>query len=701
MLWTHPLFLSGLGALAAPVLIHLLMKLQGRKVRFGTLRFLPITKPAREKKRISHWLLLLLRLVLLVLLIAAFARPYWPVSPATAASQNQSRALVLVLDCSASMQAGDTTTRRWEEALAAASKVLDTLAGTDQVAIIGVAEQAEVITPWGPPNAARIAISELKVTNEPGHLADGLQLAATLLGQAPAATNPELVLISDLQKSSWSGIESASLPTGTRCEIRPLAGPETENIAVTGVQSKGTTGSWVKVSLQNFSTQKRTGLSVTCTLDQQPFFQGKVDIDAGSTAQLALPALMAAGWHQLQVDLADDDALTGDNHFFASVFVPQPISIVVTEPHPELKNFQRSSYFLTSALNPEIPDDDAADSPTPTGSFNVNVIDPAGLAAALASLPKPTVVILPPLPEIPTGLGATLKNYLQRGGGLLGWVGPGIDTLGYNGEFGDIWPAHLIEVESRATLGGNGGWILGWWNRESPLFAPFGQGGRGDLTLPQFRQRMRLEATSDAEVLATFDDQTPFLLARQIGAGRVLLINSSADTRWSDWPIHKTFLPLVQQMAYYLAQRTLQAGFALGPSLVPTRHGQIDLGAALANQQLQLVSPHGPVIPIQTDRTGVVTEANLEQPGYYEIRNAANEPQKSFCVNFPAIESDLAAYRPDEITSQLKFSSPVVSRPPSAGEGALSGRREWWPWLLALLLPLLFLELAWANRIRA
>src|SRR5277367_1930263 len=129
MLWLNPLLLAGLVALAAPVLIHLLMKVKGRRMPFSTVRFFAKAQGSRDRNKIRHWLLLFLRLLLLALLVSAFARPFWPVSQVEAA-QPKARSVLILLDCSASMQArlsDSSTDTRWTSAVAAARKVLEDL----------------------------------------------------------------------------------------------------------------------------------------------------------------------------------------------------------------------------------------------------------------------------------------------------------------------------------------------------------------------------------------------------------------------------------------------------------------------------------------------------------------------------------------------------------------------------------------------
>jgi hypothetical protein len=696
MLWTHPFLLAGLGALSIPILIHLLMRAQGRRVRFSTLRFLPKTKPARERKKIRHWPLLLLRLLMVALLVAAFARPYWPDSAGSVASHRQSRAVMLVLDRSASMQAREGGGTRWDAALTLAGKILDSLSDTDRVSVVAFDEQAEVIAPWVPPSIARTALSRLKVTSEPGRLADGLRTASALLETAPP--NAELAIISDLQKSSCMGIDAVPFPSGTLSEIRPVGLSETANIAITGVASPGAASFALTAELHNFGTQEQHGLVVAGSLDHHSLFQGKIDMPAGFHQRVDLPPITGTpGWHQLEIDVTSHDALSADDQFFAAVLIPQPIRVLVAEPHPEKRIFARASYFLTSALDPNYSDDPAA--PPAPGPFDLTVVDAANLPGALSANPRPSVVVLPSLANLPDGSGAALLDFVRKGGGLMTWIAADIDTLGYNNQFAPFTPARLLEPETYTDHTVGQGWRLGWWNRDSALFGPIGEAGQGDLTLPQFRQRARLDATPDAEVLATFADKVPFLITRPVGQGRVLLVNSSAGTDGSDWPIHKTYLPLVQRMAYYLARRDPQSGTLLGPTLTPSHHARLTLAPSWAKHPLQLIPPAGPALPVRPDDAGIVHDADLEQPGFYEIRDGQNQVLQAFTVNFPAVESDLSAYRPDEISNRLNFTAPAISH--FSGGAAFAARRELWPWLLGALLPLLLLELAWANRLRA
>src|SRR6478735_9274626 len=116
-----PLVLVGLGALALPVLIHLIQREKKRVVEFPSLMFLRrIPYQSVRRRRIRHWALLLMRLAALALIVAAFARPFFRRQALAAATQNGAREVVIAVDTSYSMGYGD----RWSKAQAAARQAI-------------------------------------------------------------------------------------------------------------------------------------------------------------------------------------------------------------------------------------------------------------------------------------------------------------------------------------------------------------------------------------------------------------------------------------------------------------------------------------------------------------------------------------------------------------------------------------------------
>ena len=132
MVFLTPIFLTGLLAALIPIAIHLIRREKPPKLMFGTIRFLKKTsKKLILFQHIQQWLLLLLRSVVIILLVLAFARPLVDQSVARLLDADP-KSVVIMLDDSMSMRYGTS----FEEAKAAALQIIDDLAAGDEVALI-------------------------------------------------------------------------------------------------------------------------------------------------------------------------------------------------------------------------------------------------------------------------------------------------------------------------------------------------------------------------------------------------------------------------------------------------------------------------------------------------------------------------------------------------------------------------------------
>jgi hypothetical protein len=95
--WLDPAAWWGLAALAVPILIHLLVRQDSRRLLFPSLRFLRTTAVASwRRKFVSDWPLLLVRLAILALAVAALAGPL-ALTPGRLAQWQQRMARAIVV----------------------------------------------------------------------------------------------------------------------------------------------------------------------------------------------------------------------------------------------------------------------------------------------------------------------------------------------------------------------------------------------------------------------------------------------------------------------------------------------------------------------------------------------------------------------------------------------------------------------------
>ena len=234
-----PLFLAGVAAIAVPVFFHLRHRESDQAVRFPSLMFLErLPFRASQRQRISDWPLLLLRAAALVLLAAAFARPFSG-SDVVTANATRARAVVLLLDRSLSMSHREV----WPAALDSARRIVAGLAPGDRIAVVLFDDAALVAQPLTEDRAAALAaIAGARPATRGTRFAAALRAARQLLVAAPDAAG-EIVVVTDLQRSGVAGLAGLELPADLTVRAVPVVAASRANTAVSAVDvQRRTTG---------------------------------------------------------------------------------------------------------------------------------------------------------------------------------------------------------------------------------------------------------------------------------------------------------------------------------------------------------------------------------------------------------------------------------------------------------------------------
>ena len=176
---------------------------------------------------------------------------------------------------------------------------------------------------------------------------------------------------------------------------------------------------------------------------------------------------------------------------------------------------------------------------------------------------KRTVVVLNDTMFPPAGAGGVLRKFVERGGGLL--IVAGEHTTWPGGE-AELFPGKLGragEPDVRAQR-------LARISRLQPSRCSKCSRRRGPEIFP--RRTCSSTAPSNRRpadrVLARYDDGAVAAVERKVGAGRVIVWTSTLDDTWTDIAVKPIFLPLVQQLARYLAHyEQPQSWFTVGQVL--------------------------------------------------------------------------------------------------------------------------------------
>ena len=686
--FTNLALLGGLAALSIPILIHLLLKRKKQRLRFSTLQFfLKQDEQSSRRRKFRNWLLLAMRILLLTLIVLAFARPYLPNQFTNLVTQKRHQ-IVFLLDRSASMQANDADGVRWMRAKHSIEKILSELKQEDRVALVGCSTQTDVLSPLAPPAEVARVLNNLTPDFGTSDLGESLQQATRILSAKNSIASSTIYVVSDLQRNGCRKL-TAPVPQSVEIKFLNVGDPFTPNTSVAEIQLETAGSSRSHAVIANFS-DGNTKVKATLLVDGKEIFSRDADLKPDASTQIELPVPpLAPGWHETEFRIQSNDALALDNTRYDAIYISQPARVLVVEPRETKRVFEEESFFITSALEP------AKGVQASLPRFTIEKIAAGELTKKLSTQKSESrydFVVLPGLREIPSGASKALSEFVQAGGGLLFFLGDSVSANRYNSEFRELLPAQLGRIEGSLL-----NWHLDNYEKSSAIFAAFQRPNSGNLNLPEFTHRFTLTADQNARVLAQFDDGVALVI--QSADGRIILVNTSADTRWNDWPKHKTFVPWLHSVGNYLAGNQKVDQIKMSLQLTPSDDADIDLGVGAKQNLFRVQRSGGKEVSVTSDEQGHLRNVNLGIPGVYSIRNQSGQELQRFAVNLPTEESDLTAMTTNQFQQQIVRSSDAAQPVLAAGLfGQETNQKEFWRVLLIAGLVLLVLELVLANR---
>jgi Aerotolerance regulator N-terminal/von Willebrand factor type A domain len=677
-----PAFLIGVSALTIPVLIHLIQRERKRVVEFPSLMFLRrIPYQSVRRRSIRHWLLLCLRAAALLLIVAAFARPFFPQGALAARAGGGTRELVVLLDESASMGYGD----RWERARAAAHRAIDSLSGEDRATLVLFSRNAEEnVRATSDRVRLNQAVDAAKVTSRSTRYGPALKLAQSIL-TASGQRQKEVIVVSDFQKTGWTGSEEVHLPEGTVLTPVSVADQSTANVSIPSVTFARTSFSGqerltVTAGVVNHGSSAVNGVATTLEIDGHQIESKPVSVAANSSGSVSFAAFTLADAYVRGTVRAGMDPMPQDNVFNFVLTPGRPVSILVVSPKEATGNRDDPGLYLSKAL-----------SIGTTPAFQVDVTSAVRMSPAM--LEKRAVVVLNDTPFPPALAGGALRKYVEQGGGVLVVLG---EHSTWPSNDAALLPGTLTGTVDREGHGG----ALGFLDYSHPVFEVFKAPHGGGFSSAHVLRYRALTATPASRVLARFDDGAVAATEQKIGLGRIVAWNTSMDDSWSDLPTKPVFLPLVHQMMRYLgryeeapAWRTVGQVLDLtsGSILVGSRRDRVALTPA--GKRVTLAAGSGPEF------------LELDEQGFYELRSTGSAETRppAVAVNIDPAESDLSVMDQGEfIAAVTGRAGPQVAastaQDPETPQELERRQALWWYLLLGGIL-LLATETMLSNRI--
>lgn len=653
MSWLLPGFLAGSLLVGLPIALHFLRSRPKTEIRFPSLRFLGESALRDTRKhRLRRWLTLALRVLVILLLAAAFARPFWK-DQQTA----HETALLVAVDNSMSMQAG----KRWETLRQQALALLDQLSPGDHAGLLLMNPAPRWLIPMTDDLAAvRSALQELKPGFETTRYPAAIRLAGEVLAAQPARKKV-LAWVADEQRLGWLGAPlDQALPPGVDVlfgETYPA--PERQAAITSSRWTPDAKGGAVDLSIRLYSPESDQR-QIEIRAGDTVLASQKVSLTQSSDNKIRVQVPLPPGQTPdgIKVTMTPDDLSADDTAWIA--VQSSTAAQVLNEPPAS------GTDFVAHALGS-------------TRKLSENPLEPVALPSS--EWPLASVTILQGDQAFANPQRPNLDRFAKAGGAL--WVF--VDGSDAQKQWLAARGVHLAE-----RAGETDPWTLRDWDTDSPLLSAFGNEGLFSLMDVEFYQGYDVSGDGVTS-LANWPNGTTAIGTVSAGGQKFLICGFPPTRDATDWMVQPSFVPFVHQAVRWLAAlNSTGRDWRVGDTIpLPATKGTwrvIDSPRPEADREVS-----GGVLP--------------QAPGLYEFSDGKS--RSIFAVNTPVAESDLAPWPDATLLSRFQSPKtdtpapkPVLAGPALSDEAAESQQRFWW-WLLAACALGLLAEVALANRTSA
>jgi hypothetical protein len=717
-----PALLGGALLVGLPIVLHLIMRREAKRLVFPALRFVERRRSLNQHRlRLRHLLLLALRCAVIALLAMALARPILRAS-GTPGSERGPIARALVFDNSLRMQYVHENQSRLARSKELASWIVRQLPADNPVTVIDRAgrQRGQDMDR----DMSELRIERLDLATNVRELIEPLREAMDWLEQRPDHRG-EIYVFTDLAAEGWPN--DALVGFAHRLDEQPAT---TVYLIDVGVDRPWNVGlAPLQLSSEQLSPGGvltiRTSLSRTGGGDASN--QGE---PAGATSGLAEVAVelyvgnggaesekrgqqvltpatdeslpiefslsgLELGTHQGFVRITGGDPLPHDDVRYFTVEVKPPNRLLL------LEHERGDAIFLREALAPS-----SAGIPLPS-QFECEV-ERLAILDELELTKFDAVCLLDP-PPLPNEGWRTLARFAEGGGGVGVFLGRRAARDELNREDAQrLLPARLRWRSREATY-------LRPVATDHPALADLRD--LADLApwseFPVFEYWELEPGVDGAHVVASYANGQPALVDRHVGDGRVLLMTTSVsdpayDNPWNilatgpdPWP----FLVLSSSVGRYLCGTSdEQLNFLAGQTAVLRLPPTTSITSYVLQMPNAAGSGAGTTLrqsaPPGTRDLAITTTETL---GNYRIQAGGGEERidRGFSVNAKGEESRLDRVAPERIASVLGPDRVRIARSREeieirVGHGRVG--RELFPAVILLLAMVLGAELLLANR---
>lgn len=615
MIFTNPLFLWGLLAVAIPIAVHLFNFRRYKKVYFSNVdRLMELHTESRRRNDLRRWLVLAMRILAIVFLVLAFAQPV--VTDGKSAIKSGQTVVSIYVDNSYSMESATTDGSQLAAACRKAGEV---------AASYGIGDRFQLLTAdldggsqrWLSREELADALEALQYSPASPLLSDVVRRQLDFMRQSGAA-NRHAYVISDFQRS---GSDLDMLPADSMALVTlvPLEGAGADNIYIDTVLLDAPAyfvGGRVsaKVTVRNSGSRDAEKVPVKLYADGRERALATVDIASGGSASVALVfSIERSGWVDGRVEI-DDYPVTFDDSYNFALLAGDAINMIEIDGFAANENLRKLF----------------------GGDTVVHYSNVSRVPASLAGI---DFVVLNEAKTLASGEAQQLAAWVNDGGSLL--VVPAAENVGQGvGEMlASMNAPQFLRWVKRSTRANT-------VDYDNALYREVFGGRDEDMELPTVQGHHAMGGQVVKQSVITLADGTDLLSVTPYGQGRVYIASTPLRAEWTDFVGQALFVPTIYNMALY-SRPLPPVSHTLGDADPIALQGMYDLGV----RPPEFVAPDSssviPDIRKVGNRQMLVPHGDMDVAGIYKLAD------EHLAFNFPRRESIMDFLSRDDVAKAI------------------------------------------------
>ncbi|MCW8813434.1 MAG: BatA and WFA domain-containing protein [Chlorobium sp.] len=544
MTFLNPAILFGLLAASIPILIHLLNLRKLKKIDFSTLQFLKeLQKNKIRKIKLKQWLLLALRVLIILCIVTAFARPTLvgvSIGGTTSAAKTTA---VFILDDTFSMSVIDQNGSYFNQAKEAIKELLNQFEEGDEVGLILVSHQPDEIELTSNFGKFKEDVDAVNISFASNKLNNAIIKAADVIGKAKNF-NKEIYLFTDFQKGRLASDDEITdlkeqLGEQVRLYSFDYSGKEVTNFGID--ELKINTQIFEKdkpvkfdALVKNYSNHSKENLVVSLFINGERSAQQSVNLNSGEskTVNLEAPA-KAYGNSETETEIEEDDILQ-DNQRFSSFYIPEKIPVLI------LVDETADSKLIELALK----------SVSEQGYFDITIKKVEQISGIQLNDFQVVVMISSNF----NNAKEKIIRFLNSGKGMIIFPSSGLNATNFISSLNSVGvgiTGGLVKTDKGQSVHFNE------IDFNHPLFENiFVDEKKKQVESPDFYSYYKINPAGKGKTIISLEDESTFLSEYSLNDGKILLFSSAPVFSWSDFPLKSIFAPLITKSVMYLSTKS-------------------------------------------------------------------------------------------------------------------------------------------------